>query len=146
MIRRYFILAIFIAFLVPFFTQCSHIGSSAIKTHKAGDVRFYKDTKFTIGEIEGSPKAVGILEGSLINSLMNTYTAEKETADYAIEGNVFGKGDWKTGRFVYNAVNLRVVDKEGNVLMTLRNQERFTEQSVDEFTKNLVVSLKEQMR
>ena len=146
MIRRYFISAILIVLLVPFFTQCSHVGSSAITTSKTGDVRFYKNTKFTIGEIEGWPEAVGILKGSIINSLMNMYTAEKEMADYVIEGNIFGKRYWRTRRYVYYTVNLRVVDKQGDIIMTFRNQDAFMQQLVDEFTTNLVASLREQIR
>ncbi|MBW1856416.1 MAG: hypothetical protein JRJ00_17455 [Deltaproteobacteria bacterium] len=132
--RRYFVLAILIVLLVPFFSQCSHVGSSAITTNKTKDVLFYKDTKFTIGEIEGWGEAVGILEGSLINSLMGMYTAKEEKADYVIEGNIFGKRYWRTRRYVYHTVNLS------------RNQEAFMQQLIDEFTMNLVASLKKQVR
>ena len=142
MIRRYCILTILMVLLVPFFLQCSHVGSSAVITNKTGDVFFHKDTKFAIGEIEGWPDAVGILKGSLINSLMDMYTAKKEAADYVIEGNIFGKRYWRTRRYVYYTVNLRVVDKEGNIVMTFRNEEPFMQQLVDEFTMNLVASLK----
>ena len=144
--RRYFVLAILIVLLVPFFSQCSHVGSSAVTTNMAKDVFFYKDTKFAIGEIEGWPDAVGILKGSLTNSLMNMYTAKEETADYVIEGNIFGKRYWRTRRYVYYTVNLRVVDKQGDIIMTFRNQDAFMQQLVDEFTMNLVASLKEQIR
>ena len=144
--RRYFLLAILIVWLVPFFSQCSHVGSSAITTNRASDVLFYKDTKFAIGEISGWPDAVGILKGSLANSLMGMYTAKKETADYVIEGNIFGKRYWRTRRYVYHTVNLRVVDKEGGIIMTFRNQEAFMQRLIDEFTMNLVAALKQQVR
>jgi len=132
--------------LVPFFAHCSHVGSSAITTNKTEDVRFYKDTKFAIGAIGGWSDAVEILEGSLINSLMGMYTAKEETADYVIEGNIFGKRYWRTRRYVYHTVNLRVVDKEGDIIMTFRNQEAFMQRLIDEFTMNLVASLKKQVR
>ena len=144
--RKYFVLAILIVLLVPFFSQCSHVGSSAITTNKSKDVLFYKDTKFAIGEIEGWPEAVGILKGSLVNSLMGNYTAKEETADYVIEGNIFGKRYWRTRRYVYYTVNLRLVDREGDIIMTFRNQEAFMQQLIDEFTMNLVASLKQQIR
>ena len=143
---RYPLLAILIMLLLPFSSQCSHVGSPAITANKSKDVLFYEDTKFTIREIEGWPEAVGILKGSLINSLMNMYTADKETADYVIEGNIFGKRYWRTRRYVYYTVNLRVVDKEGDIVMAFRNKEAFMQRIIDDFTMNLVASLKEQMR
>ena len=98
MIRKYFLLALFLVLLAPFSFQCSHVGSSAITTNKTEDVLFSKDTNFTIGEIQGWHDAVAILKGSLKNSLMDMYTAKEEKADYVIEGDIFGKRYWRTRR------------------------------------------------
>jgi hypothetical protein len=132
--------------LVPVISQCSHVGSSAITTNKTQDIIFFKDTNFAIAQITGWPDAVAILKGSLTNSLMDMYTAKEENADYVIEGDIFGKRYWRTRRYVFYTVNLRVVDKEGDIVMTFRNQEPFMQRIVDEFTMNLVASIKEQVR
>lgn len=144
--RRYFVLATLIVLLLLVSSQCSHVGSSAIITSKTGDSILYKDTNFAIGEIVGWPDAVGILEGSLINSLGRMYTAKEEAADYFIEGNIHARRYWRTRRYVYYSINLRVVDKQGDIIMTLKSQEPFMERLIDEFTMNIVDAIKKEIR
>lgn len=143
---RYFVLATLIVFFLLVCSQCSHVGSTAISINKTQDVLFYKDSKFAIGEIEGWGEAVGILEGSLVNSLLDMYTDKQEAADYVIGGNVYGKRYWRTRRYVYYTVNLRLSDKAGNVIMTFRNKEPFMQLLIDEFTMNIVGAIKKQIR
>ena len=114
--------------------------------NKTQDALFYKNSKFSIGEIEGWYEAVEILEGSLANSLLDMYTKEKEKANYIISGNIYAKKYWRTRRYVYYTVNLRVADKKDDVLMSFRNKEPFMQLLIDEFTMNIVGAIKNQIK
>jgi len=133
-------------FILLIFSQCSHTGSSAISVNMTQDALFLKNSKFGIGEIEGWYEAVEILEGSLANSLLDMYTNEKEKADYIISGNIFAKKYWRTRRYVYYTVNLRVTDKKDDVLMSFRNKDAFMQLLIDEFTMNIVGAIKNQIK
>jgi len=144
--RRYIVSTTLILFLSISLYYCSHVGSSAIRVNKTQEATFYKDDEFAVGEIEGWPEAVGILKGSLANSLLDIYTEKEEDADYIISGNIFAKKYWRTRRYVYYTINLRVSDKEGNVIMSFRNTEPFMQLVIDEFTLNMVEEIKGQMK
>ena len=143
---RYFTsiaLALFLSFVLSY---CSHVGSPALQVNKTQNAVFSKHSKFAIGEIEGWPEAVGILKGSLTNSLLNMYTEKEEDADYIISGNIYAKRYWRTRRYVFYTINLRLADKAGNALMSFRNEEPFMQQVIDEFTLNMVKEIKAQMK
>lgn len=144
--NRYFTSIALALFLSLILSYCSHVGSPAIQVNKTQEAVFYKNSKFSIGEIEGWPEAVGILKGSLTNSLLNMYTEKEEDADYIISGNIYAKRYWRTRRYVFYTINLRLADKEGNALMSFRNEEPFMQQVIDEFTLNMVKEIKGQMK
>ena len=144
--KRQFRSTTLLVFILLIFSQCSHTGSSAISVNMTQDALFLKNSKFGIGEIEGWYEAVEILEGSLANSLLDMYTNEKEKADYIISGNIFAKKYWRTRRYVYYTVNLRVTDKKDDVLMSFRNKDAFMQLLIDEFTMNIVGAIKNQIK
>lgn len=74
------------------------------------------------------------------------YTEKEKDADYIISGNINAKRYWRTRRYVFYTINLRLADKEGNALMSFRNEELFMKQVIGEFTLNMVKEIKGQMK
>jgi hypothetical protein len=103
----------------------------------------YDGGKVIIGEIEGYPEAVGLLKSSLISALMSRYTAAPEKAGYTISGSIFAKKYWRKGRpYIYHTVDLRLTDKDGNVVMAMHNTKPLWQAQLKDFSMQVVTAIK----
>ena len=120
-------------------------GSKSLLVVKKGSLN-YQGGKIAIMEIEGWPEAVNIMKASFINSLFNLYTVNSEEASYQLVGNIYSKRYWKSGRlYVYYTVNLRLIDKADDIVMTFTNTKPFYQPQLGEFTDEIVRSIKGQI-
>ena len=113
---------------------------------KKQDTGFYAKEKIAVSEIDGYGEAVGILENALANSLLTMYTENKQDALYTISGNIFAKKHWRKRIYVYHTVNLRIADKEGNVVMSISNSEPMWQTDLNKFTDEIAESIKESLK
>jgi len=106
--------------LIMTIISCAHQSTSErtqVEIVSKKDFVFYKNDKIIVSSIDGWSEAVGLLKNSLINSFFDMYTFEKEAAYYNIDGNIFAKKHWRKRLYLYYNVNLRVIDKEGNIVI-----------------------------
>jgi hypothetical protein len=113
---------------------------------KKRDSGFYAKEKIAISEIGGYGEAVGILESALASSLLDMYTENEQEAFYTISGNIFAKKHWRKRIYVYHTVDLRIADKEGNVVMSISNSEPMWQTDLNKFTDEIAQSLKESLQ
>ena len=99
--------------------------------------------KIAIASIDGWGEAVGILENTLASSLLEMYTEKEQNAFYTISGNIFAKKHWRKRIYVYHTVNLRIADKNGNVVMSVSNTEPMWQTDLNKFTDEIAKSLRE---
>jgi hypothetical protein len=110
------------------------------------DFRLLKSDKIALLSIGGWQEAVDILKDSLIDSFLSYYTRKEEEADYKISGNIFAKKHWKSGRlYIYYTVNLRIEDRTGNVVASIRLREPLYQPQLSQFTDEIAMRLKESM-
>ena len=103
-----------------------------------------QEGKVAVGEITGYQPAVDILKFSIANSLLDLYAFDHLSADYGITGNINAKNLWRKGRlFVYYTVNLRLVDINGNIIMTFSNKEALNEPDLGKFTDEIAAIIRE---
>jgi hypothetical protein len=107
---------------------------------------FQANKKIAISEIEGYGEAVGILKDALANSLLEMYNENEKNASYTISGNVFAKKHWRKRIYVYHTVNLRMADKNGNVVMSVSNTEPMWQTDLTQFTDEIAKSLRESLQ
>lgn len=129
-----------------FLRLCDHPGAEnppVLKVRKA--TLSYQGGKIAVpDEIEGYRLAVGVLRNALIDSLLDLYTETPKTASYRIAGSLFAKKHWRKRRlFVYYNVNLRLLDNDGNLIMTFSNPEPFYQTELAEFTDLIVKAIRE---
>jgi hypothetical protein len=104
----------------------------------------YQGGKIAIpDEIEGYRLAVDVLKGAMINSLLDLYTDNHEGASYRIVGHVFAKKHWRKRLFVYYNLNLRLIDRGGNLVMTFSNEEPLFQTEIAEFTDRIARAIRE---
>lgn len=134
--------------LIMTIISCAHYSTSKrtqVEIVSQKDFVFYKNDKIIVSSIDGWPEAVGLLKNSLINSFFDMYTSKKEAAYYNIDGNIFAKKHWRKRLYLYYNVNLRVIDKEGNIVMTIKNKDVFWQTELDKFTDRIANSIRESM-
>jgi len=135
--------------LIMTIIRCAHYSTSKrtqVEIVSQKDFVFYKNDKIIVSSIDGWPEAVGLLKNSLINSFFDMYTQKKEAAHYNIEGSIYAKKYWRSGRpYIYHIVNLRVLDKEGNIVMTIRNKKPFWQTELNKFTDEIANSIRQLM-
>jgi hypothetical protein len=103
----------------------------------------YDGGKIIIGEIDGYPEAVGLLKSSLINALMGQYTADPGKASYTLSGSIYAKRYWRKGRpYIYHTLDLRLIDKEGSVLITMHNNKPIWQAQLRDFSMQVVAAIK----
>ena len=134
--------------LIMTIISCAHQSTSKrtqVEIVSKKDFVFYKNDKIIVSSIDGWPEAVGLLKSSLINSFFDMYTPKKEAAYYNINGNIFAKKHWRKRLYLYYNVNLRVIDKEDNIVMTIKNKDLFWQTELDKFTDRIANSIRESM-
>jgi hypothetical protein len=97
----------------------------------------HANEKIAVASIEGWGEAVGILENTLASSLLEMYTENEQNAFYTISGNIFAKKHWRKRIYVYRTVNLRIADKNGNVVMSASNIEPMWQTDLSKFTDEI---------
>ena len=112
---------------------------------KKQNTGFYAKEKIAVSEIDGYGEAVGILESFLASSLLDMYTEDEQDALYTISGNIFAKQHWRKRIYVYHTVNLRIADKEGNVVMYISNSKPMWQTDLNKFTDEIAESIKESL-
>ena len=126
--------------------SCAHYRmSSEVEIISQKDLTFYKDDKITVSSIDGWPEAVGLLKSSLMSSLLDMYSQKKDRAHYNIQGSIFAKKYWRKRIYIYHTVNLRVFDKEGNIVMTIKNKKPFWQTELSKFTDEIANSIRQLM-
>ena len=103
----------------------------------------HANKKISVASIDGWGEAVGILENTLASSLLEMYTENEQNAFYTISGNIFAKKHWRKRIYVYHTVNLRITDKDGNVVMSVSNTEPMWQTDLNIFTDEIAKSLRE---
>lgn len=112
---------------------------------KQTDVVFYKDDRFAVSSIDGWHEAVGLLKSSLMSSLLDMYSQKKDKAYYNIEGSIFAKKHWRKRIYIYHNVNLRLLDKQGNIAMIVTNKKPFWQTELNKFTDEIANSIRQLM-
>ena len=112
---------------------------------KESEVVFYQDDKITVSSIDGWHEAVGLLNSSLMSSLLDMYSQKKDKAHYIIEGSIFAKKHWRKRIYIYHSVNLRLLDKQGNIAMVVTNKRPFWQTELDKFTDEIANSIRHLM-
>ena len=112
---------------------------------KQTDVVFYKDDRFAVSSIDGWHEAVGLLKSSLMSSLLHMYSQKKDKAYYNIEGSIFAKKHWRKRIYIYHNVNLRLLDKQGNIAMIVTNKKPFWQTELNKFTYEIANSIRHLM-
>jgi len=98
--------------------------------------------KITVGNIEGYLEAVTLLKGSLINALGARYSALPDSSEYSINGTIFAKKAARKRLYVYYSMNLRVIDKNGDIVATVSIQDPVFQTDLDKFSRKVVNSIK----
>jgi hypothetical protein len=98
----------------------------------------YQGEKITVGEIEGYHEAVAMLKSSLLNALMGKYTEDPEKSTYRITGSVYAKRHWRKKTYIYRSIALRVMDKNGNIVMSIANERPVLQSELNAFSNDIV--------
>jgi len=121
----------------------AHSGSYTVVNTEA--FSFYKNDKIIVSSIDGWTEAVEMLKASLTSSLLSMSTQKEDKAYYSISGNVFAKKHWRKRLYVYHNINLNIVDKQGNVVASIRNKKALWQLDLDKFADEIAKWLKKSM-
>ena len=133
-----------VGLLCVLFAGCATTSGSVRLLEVRKGTLHYEGGKIAIMEIEGWQEAVNIMKNSFITSLFDLYTANPDEASYRIVGNIYAKRYWKSGRlYFYYTVNLRLIDKADDIVMTFTNTKPFYQPQLGGFTDEIVKSIRE---
>lgn len=140
-ILKFHVFLILISILPPLFLNACAAHHQTNVVMKPQDFRLSENDKIALSSIHGWEEAVGIFKDALIDSLLPFYTHKEDEANYVITGKIFVEKRWNYQLYVYDNIDLRVLDKKGNVIVSIRNQEPVYQHQLSLFTDDVAKSL-----